>query len=126
MKSFIISLCILALFIFGMVYSINLLFDFENEMKETVNEVREYVKNDNWEEAQNSTQKLEKEWGRKTRWLSCFIEHEELDNIMTTLASLEEFTKYEEKPELMSELAKLEKLIEHIPHKEKLIPENIF
>ncbi len=126
MRSLVISICILALILGGMFWYYSLLSDLDEQMQTMLSDLDTQIKEDKWEEATKTAEKINKEWEEKTRWLSCLIEHDEIDNIMITVASLEKFTKYKEEPELMSELSKLQKLISHIPRKEKLIPENLF
>ena len=125
MKSFTIAVVILCVMIVGMFVHTIALSKAEGELIRITEHIEESVKNKNWNKLSGEVESLCKSWDEMSVWLSCVIEHEEIDNIMVSVASIREYARYREIPELMAELSSLCELINHIPLKEKPMPQNI-
>ena len=91
-----------------------------------IGDLEEKIEAEDWDGVDEGVKKLEADWEKDAKWISMLVDHDEIDLIMTTVAALKEYEKYRDLPELMAEISTLERLIEHIPHKEAPILENIF
>lgn len=125
MRSFTIAVVILCVMITGMFIHTAALSRAGNDLNEITDRIENSVKSKKWDELSENVEKLCYSWDRMSKWLSCVIEHDEIDSIMVSVASIREYAKYREIPELMAELSALGELIDHIPLKEKPMPQNI-
>lgn len=84
------------------------------------------VKEEIWQEAEASLDKINSHWHRiKTKW-KVVLDHRETDEIGLALGRLESFTFVEDQGAALAELYALRFLLEHIPKKERLLLRNIF
>ncbi|TDT60899.1 DUF4363 family protein [Fonticella tunisiensis] len=90
-----------------------------------IKKAEDFIKNDNWIEAQNAIVRLNKDWDNlKSKW-AIFINHHEIDDITVYFKTSEEFIMCRDKAEALASLASLSHYISHIPIMEKLSLENI-
>ena len=83
------------------------------------------VKNDNWESAGNRLEALTRVWNENRDIWQILINHEEVDNIDSTLARVKQLVEFREKTDSLAEIAVLKLFILHIPEKESLSIVNI-
>jgi len=95
------------------------------ELNEILEDIQISIIDKEWDRLSEETNRLNDKWDQMSKWMSCVIEHDEIDNIMISVASIKEYARYREIPELMAELSALYELINHIPIKERLLPQNI-
>ena len=126
MRGVVTAVCLFIVMLIGIVLTQQLIIRTSDCIIEEINVLKENVNKEDWDRVDESEEKLEQDWEKGEKWIAMLVDHEELDLIMTTVAALKEYKKYREVPELMAEISTLEKLIEHIPHKEAPILENIF
>ncbi len=125
MKSFIVAVVILCIIIFGMCLHEMALSRANQELNEILEDIQISIIDKEWDRLSEETNRLNDKWDQMSKWMSCVIEHDEIDNIMISVASIKEYARYREIPELMAELSALYELINHIPIKERLLPQNI-
>ena len=83
------------------------------------------AENGEWEDADTAMTELETSLENTSKWIAMFIDHKEIDMIISCFSKLKEYEKYRELPELMGETSTLRELMGHIPKKEALSLENI-
>lgn len=96
------------------------------EYSNSIDEIKDLVFNEKWNEAQDRLDQLNKEWDKTEEFWKIAIEHQELDNIDEYFVSVKEYLAEEEKPHALAELSILRFFINHILEKEKLNLQNIF
>lgn len=125
MKGLIISCVLMLLVVVLMITSWVAIENAGKKMCKKTEEIKTFVKEEDWEKALTATKALQKEWEKDVKWLTMLIDHSETDEIAKELYALEEYIIYEETPELMATASMLYGLFEHIPKKERPSPENI-
>ena len=84
------------------------------------------IKNDNWPSADNQVKAITRLWNENKKSWQIFINHEEVDNIDSSLASVKQLVEIREKAVALAEIAVLKLFILHIPEKESLSLVNVF
>ncbi|MFU0799628.1 MAG: DUF4363 domain-containing protein [Xylanivirga thermophila] len=96
-------------------------------MAKDIDKLEAAIKDDNWDMASNILEDMHKEWKNvKNKW-QMLINHQEIDNIESTLAKVESYVKAKEngKEDALAEIATLKLFLLHIPDKEALRITNI-
>jgi predicted negative regulator of RcsB-dependent stress response len=83
------------------------------------------VKDNNWGHAANEVKALQQTWSKTKNLWQILINHEEVDNIDSTLAKVKQLVGLKEKADSLSEIAVLKLFVLHIPNKESLSIVNI-
>ncbi|MCK9268189.1 MAG: DUF4363 family protein [Alkaliphilus sp.] len=92
---------------------------------DSVKELHVSVENDRWSDSKKQLSGLNEKWeNTKKRW-QLFLEHYEMDDIDIVLSRLEQYLEAEDKAPALSETAELRVLINHIKYKEGFMLENI-
>lgn len=125
MRSFAVALIILCIMVTGMFLHASALTRAGEELDDIAESIQKTIENEDWEQLPGEVDRLCDKWDNMSVWLSCVIEHDEIDTIMISVAGIREYAGYREIPELMAELSSLRELINHIPVKEKPMPQNI-
>ncbi len=84
------------------------------------------IKNDNWPSADNQVKAITRLWNENKKSWQIFINHEEVDNIDSSLARVKQLVEIREKADALAEIAVLKLFILHIPEKESLSLVNVF
>ena len=92
---------------------------------EGIDSLRRRAESGAWSSADEAMKELERELYKTSKWIAMFVDHSEIDMIITSFSALSEYERYREMPELMAELSTLRELIGHIPAREALSLENI-
>ncbi len=95
-------------------------------LTDLIEEMKDDVRNSKWDNAVDCLKKVDTKWSDVNPTWAALIDHQEIDNIDSTLSRLQMLVESEDKPMALSEAEVLKKYIEHIPEKEKLTLENIF
>jgi len=88
--------------------------------------LEEAVKEEEWDKANMQLESIMKAWNStKTKW-QMLIDHQEVDNIDSTLARVIQYVKLKVKEDSLAEIAALKLYVTHIPSTESLKLENVF
>lgn len=90
-----------------------------------IRQVMTSVDHQNWDQARQQTEALEKSWSQNAKWWPIFLDHQEIDNIEFSLAKTKEYVNIRNAPLAMGQLSELHLMMEHIPDKEAVTLENI-
>ena len=125
MRTVIVTIIILAIFILG-AFVLHRYIDTSCEgLLENVKELHVSVEDDRWPDSKKQLSGLNKKWeNTKKRW-QLFLEHYEMDDIDIVLSRIEQYLEVEDKASALSETAELRILINHIKDKEGFMLENI-
>lgn len=126
MKDIIVGAAILTAVITVMVFYQKALVKSGNDILETLDTLQSSAAQEEWENVNGEVTALQEKWENTSKWLSAFIDHQEVDNIVIALSNLEQYALYRETPDFMAEISALRSLIKHLTRKEKPIFENIF
>lgn len=91
-----------------------------------LNELREYILEENKEKAVNKMQKIKDKWEEKYKVLAFYIEHDELEKVETELTRLTADLNVKEYKHCISELDTTIFILEHIQEKEEFHLRSIF
>jgi predicted PurR-regulated permease PerM len=84
-----------------------------------------YTREENWNNAENMLVNIEGEWEQTSRVLSVLMDHQEIDNVNSSLYKMMEYVKLKEKNMALAEISVLKHIIKHIPDKAAFSIENI-
>ena len=90
-----------------------------------LNQLELAIKNDNWSLADDQIKDITRVWNKNRNMWQMLIDHEEVDNIDSTLARVKQLVELQEKTDSLAEIAALKLFILHIPEKEALNIVNI-
>jgi len=88
--------------------------------------LEESINNKKWDLSQDKFKNLKSTWNKAQSLWTILLNHTEIDNIDIAMAKIEQYIKTREQGLALGEISSLKWLINHIPEKEKLTPENIF
>lgn len=90
-----------------------------------VNNIETYVRQENWNKANNEFLLANKAWNEmKNKW-AIFIEHKEINNIEISINKIEKYMESKSIKDVLAEISKFKLLIKHISNTYKLSLENI-
>lgn len=95
------------------------------ELNGNIKQVTQEIHQDNWQEANQQVQELERDWQKIGSWWPLVLDHQEIDNIEFALAKLKEYVAAEDNMMSLAQLAELKLMILHLPEKEALNLKNI-
>ncbi len=125
MKSFIISVIIGILVVWGCMYSTHCIERVSAELKEDNKKIVEFLKKDDYEEAEkvadNMSEYLDKE---KTR-LAIIMDHTDLDKIELGIAELEGYIEGKIKTDALAKCSMIDVMVRHMPKNYKVKFENV-
>lgn len=96
-----------------------------NNLSEGMNQIEKKVQQGEWTAANKLIGQFKSSWGNISNKWTILIDHQEIDEINTSVSRIEKFIETKDLPSLMAELAELRLLIEHVPAKEALNIKNI-
>lgn len=88
--------------------------------------LKEYLFEENKEEAEKQIQDIKEEWEKRDRILAYYLEHDELEKVKTQLTSMSAFCETEEYSEVINNTQLTTFILKHIQEKEELNLESIF
>lgn len=123
----IISISIVILAFFGFAFwTQNSLVHTAHDIANHLTILEDAVSKEDWQTATKEMATVQYEWDNiKRRW-QILIDHQEIDNIDSTLAKVKSWVNQESKEDCMAELATLKLFVLHIPEREALRITNIF
>lgn len=96
-----------------------------DDLIQQIDQVTMQIKENQWHDAEEQTEKLETEWKEEAEWWPIFLEHQEMDNIEFSMAKFKEYVATENNSLSLGQLSELRTMIEHIPKKEAINIKNI-
>ncbi len=84
-----------------------------------------YTREENWNNAADMLPYIEEEWEQTSRVLSILMDHQEVDNVNSSLYKMMEYVKLREKNMALAEISTLKHIINHIPDKAAFSIDNI-
>ena len=90
-----------------------------------LNDLRPLVEEEKYEEANQKINEIDEYWKQSEDIVSFFVEHDELEKVMTEYTSLKTYCKLEQE-EAFEALDKMAFIIKHIEEKDDLKLKNIF
>lgn len=90
-----------------------------------LNDLRPLVEEEKYEEANQKINEIDEYWKKSEDIVSFFVEHDELEKVMTEYTSLKTYCKLEQE-EAFEALDKMAFIIKHIEEKDDLKLKNIF
>lgn len=91
-----------------------------------IEEMKDDIKNDRWDNANDCLKKVNNKWAKVNPIWAALIDHQEIDNIDSSFSRVKMLVECKDKPMALSEAEVLKDYIDHIPDKEKPTLENIF
>lgn len=125
MKLWIIMLVVILSIIFGGLYMENFILKTTNRLSESLDQVKDAVKNDRWSEAMQHRDKIDEEWNTQRKVWDPFIHNHDLDTIVSHLSRLKVFVDTQEKPLALAEITVLEIELMKLHQQEVLTLQNI-
>lgn len=96
-----------------------------NYVLSELNDLRPLVEEEKYEEANQKINEIDEYWKKSEDIVSFFVEHDELEKVMTEYTSLKTYCKLEQE-EAFEALDKMAFIIKHIEEKDDLNLKNIF
>lgn len=96
-----------------------------NYVLNELNDLRPLVEEEKYEEANQKINEIDEYWKKSEDIVSFFVEHDELEKVMTEYTSLKTYCKLEQE-EAFEALDKMAFIIKHIEEKDDLKLKNIF
>ena len=96
-----------------------------NYVLSELNDLRPLVEEEKYEEANQKINEIDEYWKKSEDIVSFFVEHDELEKVMTEYTSLKNYCKLEQE-EAFEALDKMAFIIKHIEEKDDLKLKNIF
>lgn len=125
MKTFIISLVILAIILTGGVFYTSALDDISAQMVSQTDAIYESLQAEDFQTAKQQTGQLKETWEENKKVLTALIDHSYLSAIDISVAELVENVNYEEVSQASEKNAKIKTQMEDIAQNEHLYFENI-
>ena len=125
MRSFVISMIILAMIVAGSVLSIKYIEKITDNMVAKNERITEALKNRDFHSASESAQELDAYIKEKRVILSMVMDHNSLTTIEVYVGELEQYVKDEVRHDALAKSAVLDRLFKELPKNYKLEAENI-
>ena len=129
-KELIISIVIVALIIFGDIFTIHYTNQSVSEATNALAEMRTEIEKQDEEidvqKVKTQIGDIRNKWNQRHKKLAMYIEHDELEKIETNLSGLHGYIEKEEYSDAMAQLDMSVYVLEHIRNKTKLSLINIF
>lgn len=129
-KELIISIVIVALIIFGDIFTINYTNQSVSEATNALAEMRTEIEKQDEEidvqKVKTQIGNIRNKWNQRHKSLAVYIEHDELEKIETNLSGLHGYIEKEEYSDAMAQLDMSVYVLEHIRNKTMLSLINIF
>lgn len=124
-KELIISISVIILVIAINFTMEKLVDDKLNHVMSLLSEMRISIQEQNYDEANKKSKEINKYWKDSQMFLSCYIEHDELEKVETEFTSLKACLEIEEE-DCLEYIDRMSFIVEHIEKKDDFIIENIF
>jgi hypothetical protein len=95
------------------------------KLGQQLNSLESAIKDDNWSLANSELESFNRLWEKTKNTWQILINHQEVDNIDSTLAKVKQLVKLKQKTDSLVEISALRLFILHIPKKESLSLVNI-
>lgn len=125
MRSFVISMIILAMIVAGSVFSIKYIEKITDNMVAKNERITEALKNRDFHSASEFAQELDEYIKEKRVILSMVMDHNSLTTIEVYVGELEQYVKDEVRHDALAKSAVLDRLFKELPQNYKLEAENI-
>lgn len=96
------------------------------EMLQGIEQIEQGLEENQWEQAREMADGLEKTWEKKADWWPAVLDHQEIDNIEFSMAKTKSYISTKDVSLSRGQLSELKLMIMHIPEKESLKLKNIF
>lgn len=96
-----------------------------NDIADLLSSIEEAAYEENWESAIEDMKAVEDDWNNTRKKWQMLIDHQEIDNIDSTLVRVKSWIALEAKEDCVAELAALKLFILHIPERKALRITNI-
>lgn len=96
------------------------------EMLQRIEQIEQGLEKNQWEQAREMADGLEKTWEKKADWWPAVLDHQEIDNIEFSMAKTKSYISTKDVSLSRGQLSELKLMIVHIPEKESLKLKNIF
>lgn len=96
-----------------------------NHVLDSLSELRSLIEEQKFDEANKKIEEIDEDWQKHDNFLSFFIEHDELEKVMTEYTSLKTYFELEQE-EAFEALDKMAFIIKHIEEKDDIRLKNIF
>lgn len=124
-KELIISISVIILVIIINFTMEKLVDDKLNHVINLLTEMRTAIQEADYNKANEESEKIEKHWESSKKFLSCYIEHDELEKVETEFTSLKACLEIEEE-DCLEYIDRMSFIVEHIENKDDFVLENIF
>ena len=96
-----------------------------NRVIDLLAETRTAIEDKDYEKANEKVEEIDKHWESSERFLSCYIEHDELEKVETEFTSLKACLELEEE-DCLEYIDRMSFVVEHIEKKDDFVLENMF
>ena len=96
-----------------------------NRVMDLLSEMRIAIQEKDYNKANNKADEIEKHWESSEKFLSCYIEHDELEKVETEFTSLKACLEITEEDSL-EYIDRMKFIVEHIEKKDDFVLETIF
>lgn len=126
MKSFIAAIIILAIMLGGFAGNYYYLNKVVNKMCVSLDELKDYVQNEDWEDAKNEYKKVSKSWDDVGYLMLMLSNHTDTNKIAECMIKIREAINYEEEKDAVPEIEFCKMLAMDMLRKEQLSFVNVF
>lgn len=96
-----------------------------NTVRGQLGEMRKEIESQNYDRASEISEDITNYWNDSEVFLSCYIEHDELEKVQTEFTSLKACLKVHEE-DCLEYIDRMDFVIKHIEEKDDLVLQNIF
>lgn len=125
LKELIISIVIIIVIVIGNIFTGNFIDSKLEHIVSLLNEVNPVLEAEEYDKARDKISEIRDYFNESEAVLSCYVEHDELEKVKSSLVLLESYIKMES-DEAFSEANQMEFVIKHIEEKDDMKIKNIF
>lgn len=96
-----------------------------NRVIDLLAEMRTSIEEKDYDKANDKADEISSHWENSEKFLSCYIEHDELEKVETEFTSLKACLEIEEE-DCLEYIDRMSFIVEHIEKKDDFVLENIF
>ncbi len=124
-KEIIISIVVIVLVVVLNFFVGKFIDDKLNHILGLLDKMRVAIKEEKYDEANDISDNIKKYWDKSERYMSCYIEHDELEKVETEFTSLRACLEIREE-DCLEYIDRMAFVVKHIEKKDDFVLENIF
>ena len=126
MRTLIIVTILMLLIFSGALYGFYSVYSLSRELSNSLEQLENHIREGRWQQADNTNEKVTKQWEKADRVFSFIIDHEQLHDLNITLSRITGLLEQKDRKRLLPEIKIARNLVHNIYEEEKPLPQNIF